>query len=965
MNAFLKKSIYLILFLPFALFFSNCVSDEYDLSDGVNTEMTIGGDSLSVPIGKTKPIVLGDMIDSLGVDLIEKSANGTYSIRVKDSVGVNITAINPVSVSVAPITIQPIATNVANIVFPVIQLDPVTVNSAIDVPVANTNSLNLPVIESSYYDKVTITKAGVRGNQNSTTAARSKAAEIQYGPYEFEGGKSVSQSIDFTFNEDNILKRINKIYFKSNTVTVSFNRSDIMKAGFKSYEDKIVRFSIKYSSDFELSDATGAGARIVGNEFIIENSVLPDQNVVNFTYKVKSLNLINVSQSGSLNYTADIPYSVKYSFTGRADENSTVASEVGVKVTLSAAPGVEDLDIETNPIALEDRTGSSVINEEVNNLPDEVDEIKTLNFKEGAALKLNIVNPLIGTDFRFSNGRCVVYLPKMFIFKAYPGLNTTTNVLTIPYADLFGEKTIGISGVKLNKKVTNQAITVTDNFSYSVNSLTVAGATTKLSTTQSLGTKSLKVTSSTVGLDVKDATVTTKNITINIPTQSTDFKINQFVSADVKKINKVTLKTPASITLKIDVANLPAGIDSLFFRNYTIKLPASMKFKTGDVNVNNEVIINRGFKVSEGFTKVLTLESFDFGATGLTLTNGNFVLNEKIDMSGSAYIKSSSINSSSLGNVTVQPKITIGTMPIAQIEGQVAPKIDPVSEVITLDIPDMLKSGDNNLDIQNPVITLEIGNTMGIPLDLALSLIPKRNGVAIPNSTITTTVSVAAATTIGEFNWSKFWLSKKNEGVTTGYTSVIVANLSDMLKTFPDEIEVKAVPTITGTNHKVDLYSKKNALNVKYSVNVPFDFGQNFKIQYRDTISDLQKDLSDYLDYANKIDIVAVVSNEIPMDLALSLVPLDISNKVIPGITVNVTDKIKSCDLNGNAQVSLITLGIQEVQEGALSKLNAFDYKINASKNSTVAGIPLKASQTVSIELRVKVPGGITIDPGE
>ncbi|MEA4851323.1 MAG: hypothetical protein VB126_07725 [Paludibacter sp.] len=964
MNAFFKKSIYLILFLPFAFFLSNCVSDEYDLSDGVNTEMTIGGDSLSVPIGKTKPIVLGDMIDSLGVDLIEKSANGTYSIRVKDSVGVNITAINPVSVSVAPITIQPIATNVANIVFPVIQLDPVTVNSAIDVPVANTNSLNLPVIESSYYDKVTITKpAGVRGNQNSTTAARSKAAQIQFGPYEVEGGKSVTQSIDFTY--DNILKKINKIYFKSNTVTVSFNKSEIKNAGFDSYEDKIVRFSIEYSSEFELSDATGAGARIEGNKFIIENSVLPDQNVVNFTYKVKSLNLSNVPQSGKLNYATDIPYSVRYSLTGRGDENSNViGKQIGVNVTLSAAPALDDLDIETNPIVLTQKTGNSAINEVVGNLPDEVDVVNTLNFKDGAALKLNIANPGI-SPFTFSNGSCVVNLPKMFVFKAYPGLDLGTNVLTIPYAQLFGEKTIGISGIKLNKKVTNQAITVTDNFSYNVTNLTVAGSTTKLSTTQSLGTKNLNVTSSTVGLDVKDATVTTKNITINIPTQSTDFKINQFVSADVKKINKVTLKTPASITLKIDVANLPAGIDSLFFRNYTIKLPASMKFKTGDVNVNNEVIINRGFKVSEGFTKVLTLESFDFGATGLTLTNGNFVLNEKIDMSGSAYIKSSSINSSSLGNVTVQPKITIGTMPIAQIEGQVAPKIDPVSEVITLDIPDMLKSGDNNLDIQNPVITLEIGNTMGIPLDLALSLIPKRNGVAIPNSTITTTVSVAAATTIGEFNWSKFWLSKKNEGVTTGYTSVIVANLSDMLKTFPDEIEVKAVPTITGTNHKVDLYSKKNALNVKYSVNVPFDFGQNFKIQYRDTISDLQKDLSDYLDYANKIDIVAVVSNEIPMDLALSLVPLDISNKVIPGITVNVTDKIKSCDLNGNAQVSLITLGIQEVQEGALSKLNAFDYRINASKNSTVAGIPLKASQTVSIELRVKVPGGITIDPGE
>lgn len=964
MNAFLKKRIYLILFLPFALFLSNCVSDEFDLSGGINTEMTIGGDSLSVPIGKTKPIVLGEMIDSLGVDILEKSANGDFSIRVKDSVGVEIAAINPVNVSVAPIVIQPIATSVADIVFPVIQLDPVSLNSTIDVPVANTGALDLPVINSSFYKNVAITKpSGIKGVQKTSAISKSKAAEIQFGPYQVEGGKSVTQLIDFTF--DNILKKINKIYFKSNTVTVTFNKSEIRSAGFSSYEDKIILFSIEYSPDFELSDATGTGARIEGNKFIIENSVLPDQNIVTFSYKVKSLNLSGQVQNGKLNYTSDIPYSVKYSLAGTADENSSVVGKlVGVTVSLSAAPALDDLDIITNPIALAQKTGTSVINEVVNNLPDEVDAINTLNFKDGAALKLNIANPGI-SPFVFSAGTCIINLPNMFVFKAHPGLNLTTNVLTIPYSELFEEKTIGIASIKLNKTVTNQAITITDDFSYSIDNLTVDGSATKLSTTQSLGTKNLKVTSSTVGLEVKDASVTTKSITINIPTQNTDFAINQFVSTDVKKINKVSLKTPTTITLKIDVSNLPSGIDSLFFKNYTIKLPTTMKFKTGDVNVNNEVIINRGFKISDGFVKVLTLESFDFGATGLALINGYFVLNESIHLSGSAYIKNSTINSSELGTVTVQPKITIGSIPIARIEGQISPKIEPISENITLAIPEMLKNSENNLDIQNPVITLEIGNTLGIPVDLALSLIPKRNGVAIPNATVSTTVSVAAATTLGEFTWSKFWLSKTNEGVTTGFTSVIISNLSDMLKTFPDEIEVKATPTITGTNHIVDLYSPKNALNVKYSVNVPLDFGEDFRIQYRDTISDLQKDLSKYVEYANKIDIVVVVSNEIPLDLGLTLVPLDASNNVIPGLTLNVTDKIKSCDLNGNAQISLITLGLHEVEEGALSKLNAFDYKINASKNSTVAGIPLNASQTVGIELRVRIPGGITIDPGK
>lgn len=962
MNAITKKRVSLLLLLSLVLLLPNCKTDEYDLSNGINTEMTLGGDSLSMPIGKTKPIVLGDMLDSLNIDLLKKLDDGTYSIRLKDSVGVEISAINPVNVTVNPIVINPIMTNVADIKFPLIQIDPVQMNSKIDVPTASTSELTLPEINSPYYKSVKITlPSGVRGLQNSNGSLKSKTTEITFGPYEAEGGQTVSQSINFDF--DNVLKKINKIYFKSNTVTVTFNKSEIRNVGFDSYEDKIINFSIAYPPEFVLSNATGTNASISSDKrtFLIENSVLPDQDVVTFTYKVLSLDLSGVDQNQKLDYTASIPYNVKYSITGHADQNSQVVNKtVGVQVTLSASPALDDLDIETNPIVLAPKTGNSTINQVVNNLPVEVDQINSLTFKDGAALKLKIDNPGI-SPFVFSAGTCTIHLPSMFVFKPFANLNTTTNVLTIPYSDLFTEKNIGISGIKLNKKVVDQSVTVNDALSYSVDNLTVAGAVTKLSTTQSIGSKNLNVNATTSGLDVANASVSTNKISIDIPTQNVDFNINQYVSTDVKKINTISLKTPTEIILKINVANLPLGIDSLFFNNYTIKLPASMKFKSGDVNVNNEVIINRGFKVRDGFTKILTLESFDFGTNGLTLTNGNFVLNETLKLSGGAYIKNSSINSSELSTVSINPTITIGTIPISKIEGQVSPKIDPISEIINVDVPEMLKSGDNNLDIQHPVITLEVGNTMGIPVDLAISLIPKRKGVAIANSTINTTISVAAAQTLGEYTWSKYWIAKTNEGVTTGFTPVIIANLSDMLKTFPDEIEVRATPTITGTNHKVDLYSKKNAMNVKYSINVPFDFGQNFKIQYRDTISDLQKNLSDFVDYANQIDIVAVVKNQIPMDLGLNLIPLDENNKVITGITMNTKDKIKSCDLNGNSQTSLITLGLTETVSGALSKLNAFDYTVNASKNSTVAGLPLKASQTVGIELRVRIPKGLTI----
>ena len=94
-------------------------------------------------------------------------------------------------------------------------------------------------------------------------------------------------------------------------------------------------------------------------------------------------------------------------------------------------------------------------------------------------------------------------------------------------------------------------------------------------------------------------------------------------------------------------------------------------------------------------------------------------------MAGGAYIKKSTLNVGDLDGIVVSPKINVGSMNIGVMEGLITQTIDPVSEKIDLGLPDMLKGGTNNLDIQNPVITLEIGNTVGIPLDLNLNRTPK------------------------------------------------------------------------------------------------------------------------------------------------------------------------------------------------------------------------------------------------
>ncbi len=939
---------------------TNCVSDEFNLSEGINTEITIGGDSLSISIGKIKPVILGDMIDSLGVDILKLSEDGGYSIHLSDSLDVKLKSIDPVVVNISPISIADITTTLADIKFPIINFNPVQLTANSNVPVVQIDNFFVPIINSTYTKSTIIPVFPDYVKQNSNQSKREKLdEEIAFGPFEIEGNEVVSQVIP-TYVFDPVLKKINRIYFKNNKVTVTFNKKTFRDLGFSSHQAEIVLFKIDYPAEYKLYNAEGENARIVGNSFVIENSIFPSsKDIIQFSYMVDSLDLSDVEQNGELSYSVTIPFSVKYRFSGYAKPSLVEGKMVTLSVNTSAEPKLKDLDIETNLVVLENSNDSKSINETVSDLPIEVDIINSVSFKPGAVLQLKIDDPGI-QPFSFTAGNCIVNLPKHFIFKPYTGLNLSTNKLTIPYTQLFGTKSIEIDGINLNKKVVDRKISFTDVIDYSISGLTIGGKSTKLSTSQSLGQKKINIIAMITGLEVSDASVTTNQISIDIPDLTANFSVNKFVSADVKKIYKIGLKSPTQLEFKIDVSKVPTSIEEIFFDNYTITFPESMKFKDQDVK-DHQLIINGGFSVSKGYSKTLNLESFDFGTEGLVLKNGILVLNEKVTMTGKAYVKKSTVGTDQLKGIVISPKINVGSMSISTVEGLISQNVDPVSEIINLGFPEMLKNGNNNLDINNPVITLEIANTMGVPLDLNLSLIPRRKGKAIENATISTKLSIEPAANLGEYTFSKFWLAKSNDGVSQGFTAVVLPNLPNLLSEIPDEIEVKGMAVITGTNHRVDLYSPKNELKIKYSINVPMDFGKDFKIQYRDTISDLKEGLANYVGFSKKIDLVAVVKNGIPMDLEFSLVPLDENNNPIKGLFFDTEDKIKSCTIDAKPQTSVITLGIRETEKDAMRKLNAIDFTINASKNSTIAGAPLKADQSVELELRVRIPGGITL----
>lgn len=952
----------LILLLSLTLT-NSCVDNSYDLSNGVNTDITLGGDSLTFPIAKTSKIYLDSMLSKTNLDLLKKLSDGTYSLHLNDSLAVPLTGINPVSFELAPFAISPITTSFTDIKFPQFQIDPINIESSLPFPQIDLKTNIVDPINSTYTQKFFISSAfGVKKQMNSMVQ-KSKNQNIVIGPFR----KTINQSIDqsFSYNFPAELNKIDKITLKSCVVTLTFDKTKTNHLGLISQNDTIKMFRIDFPSEFKLSTPIGLNSKIEGNSFIIENTVLStDVDVYSASFVIESMDMSNVAQLGALIYSRTVNYSIDYSFQGTADNSriDLLGSDVEYKVSLSASPIVDDIDIETNAITPIISGGNYSITKEIPNIPSEISSINSVNLQDGASIQIAISNPGIA-PFNFTSGNCQIELPKSFVFKPYSGLNTNTNILTIPYNEIFTTKTLGISSVSVNQTIPvgKNSITLSDGIKYSINGLTLGAQKTTLNTIQSFANKTLKVTGSCNGFVVSDASLTTRSISIDIPQKTTPIAINKFVSTSVKRIYNATLKTPANLSFNVNINKLPLAIDSVFFDNFTIQLPTYLKFSTGNVNSLNQVILNRGFKVSQGFSKTLTLEKIDFGSSGLILDNGIFNLNDIVSMKGKIYIKGTNLNTKDLGTIDIIPTIQMSNISLALIEGEINPTLPSIEKNIVLNLPPFLKDAGSKIDLQNPVITLEIGNSMGIPVDASISLIPKKDGAIIPNASVNSQISILQAEVLGQTTWSRFWLAKSNDGVSNLYQPLIIPAMSNLLKIAPDEIQVKVIPTVTGNRQKFDLYSAKNQIDLKYSVNVPLNFGSDFKVHFGDTITGLKSKLVELIKYTRQLDFVSIVENNIPLVLNFEIIPLNSLKQPITGVTVTSSDSIKSCNINGTSQFSNLNFSIKEVSTGALDQLDAFGFKVYATKNSTIAGMPLKVDQYFTMELRVRIPKGIKL----
>ena len=434
------------------------------------------------------------------------------------------------------------------------------------------------------------------------------------------------------------------------------------------------------------------------------------------------------------------------------------------------------------------------------------------------------------------------------------------------------------------------------------------------------------------------------------------------------------------IRINLDLNSMD-GIESVQLKDFRCYLPQFLEFysedETVEVGEGGVITINEITRQFEGVMyKTLKIKSVDFRdneGRGLEVVSDGEILkilkDADIRIEGQVVLKlsmASTQSATALYEGTMNAEFEVEKMKLVKIQGMFDPKVENINELVKLNLGDdvdFLKE-DANLDFSNPQIYLSLGNNVGIPLKVDMTLWGEdSDGNMIQGSEVAIKDLLIDETEIcGESKTTK-WAISRTGNVKSGYNVMMVDEISKLMRKIPENVRFSMNVNSYGDNHNVDL-SKTMEFTGEYEVNVPLDF-DDLNLIYIETIDGLQSDLKDFSDLQDSytIHIVGTVENAMPINMEIKAVAYDIEGNEIPEtlVSVDVEDNIiKSSGIGTSSSPLKIVL---KTKEKGLSKLDKIDIKITAISDPQNGPISFEAKQYLIIkDMKMRIIGGITID---
>ena len=941
-----RKTLIAVLMLVASLF-ASCVDKNYDLlNKEIATDVKIEGNTIALPVGGLKPVVLDSLIDVDEIDMLEKGSGGVYTISKSDALSVN-EDIDPITLNIDPFeyndTIDFNKVNIKNVAIPSSKPTVATFST----PSISLEALNskLPRLESSVGKRFDI--PGLEAAQEQLK----NYGNIWGGSFDYElpqqqistGEQSVGCGFEYVLPKE--IETIHSIKLGSAADSVGTLVS-VVVTNPKALQhcDKKIDFRINFPEIFKLSANSSADQAHKYNVLPDGHSIslegfVPDGDKTSLSFYVTEISgLDRYINNGTIRIDDHITYVIDYTAGGNValTTDMTVDDfafdvEIDVKLSfLDVAGATKEIEVSFNPVEMnfdlefKDLKYINKINfvefdesQSCINFATQMnwDLFEAFKLKEGYALRISFPEQLeISTEYsEYKQG--VEYNSAKHAFYVYD-----LGVLADSEWRLAPEKlTLDIEVSKDGKcnVPVKAGVQFVDDKKNPVRSLVLAGveigSMVEILDKLSNGDKEASFKMSDSELVIENAVVQTDAISSTLDETRISFSLNEEIPGEIGRIESIGFENEVPITIELGIAGLET-LDTYIDLDLNMSLPSFLKLKSNssDITVGDgHLAVHTSYKPSSG--EKMKLEMLcsgmdfvkEFGANGLVpkdSANAKYISYDKdILVDGEAIIRGTEFQSTLLDkDVYFNVKLNIGEIVVKTFHGIYSAEIEEVEENIALDLGEdleFLKNPDNSLELADPQLELVLTNPIGVPVDIALHIFGKVGDEVIQESEIKTTLKIHPA----EYDvkgdslipvQTKMFITTDAANGKAGYDNYEVKALGNLLKRIPDSLSLKVEPIIRkDVTHHVDI-SKPIKLDADYSVIIPLKLN-NLSLCYNDTIKDLKVSMEEEVGMFTNVSLCAKMDiiNTIPLGLSLEIVPLDEKNNMIEDIEITALDE--------------------------------------------------------------------------
>ncbi len=950
---------------------SSCVNEEYDLSqDNLNLEVTPFQGGLTVPLGSTDQILLKELLNEVDTDgILNVDGNGAYAVSMNETLDMteelkelkDLVSIPDVDYS------QEISFRLSDVDVSDLKVDAQKYSFEYDMSsiVSYIPDLKFefdPIVEK----KTILSLSDNYGDYSSLVNDFEIPLDNSIITSTPDFSKTVWLPIDITLPKE--IKSIRNIALKDGAgvnITVELSKS-FLKSG------KIIPdVDIDLHNLFHLSDATTDD--IV---HLADGLVLSDENNYKATQFVslKSLALSDeswTSKDGCLvmNKTLDVTAKGKILWEDLMTTTRLLDSERRVDLDLN----VEFVNIEVGDYEVEIAGYEQDLafeTEEIKvEIPKELADLKEITvYPEGMpSIYITLDMPELGLDIVPAAEGLRIYFPEMIRFNRNAAYEYDLGTNSICFRESFPFIEAGIlADLVIDKLVLTPELDPTDNKYYARGKIVVEGGVglSPGTLTKAQVEKVAGGADSRIGVDAYIDEIipvkfdistfsTTISETIDIDVMAAEDMPEELVSLGIVELEDTYINLAmdaytlpnlgdASLSVEVD-ADLPdmiriAGMD----QNGILKLSGSM--------VNGKIAFDP-----------IEVDALDF--TGVDLTKD---IKGTVKLDATIKLEDASLNVNEWLNTDLKAdfKVGIKDIGIAKVTGKVAYDIEPVVETVDLsEFHDLL--GDYGteavLDLNRVHLALEVLTNLGVPAGADVELIPYYDGVADAKNKITAKLELNPSESADVEAATRYWLSNVSKGMPEGYTFLEVKNILDLLKNVPEKLEIKVTAGTDPGQECVLEPVKDYTLKVNYQFVLPLEFGDEFEIEYRDTIPDMPEIIGELLATGNKVALTGEILNGLPLGLDIRFNFLDSDENVIPLAEGCGVQSIAPCGLDGTAASTKLNI-VVGLKEGVdASDLASLELIMNANSGG-ITGTPVTDKAFLQARLTATLPEGVTID---